>query len=362
MKVVFRVDASLQIGNGHVMRCLTLADVLKKQGVHCSFICRFHDGNMITAIQQKGYTVFILPIKEVIKTKVLSTGDDYLDWLGVEVSTDAEDTMKIVQSTESRIDWIIVDHYALGTQWEKALRPHCKMIMVIDDLANRAHDCDLLLDQTFGRLPKDYENLTSTNCVCLAGSQYALLRPEFSQMREYSLARREQPKLEQLLITLGGVDKDNVVSEVLENLKYSDLPKTCYIVIVMGSNAPWLKEVKNKSKTMDWKTDVLVDVDNMAKLMADSDLCIGAAGGTTWERCCLGLPTLLLKLAENQEKIIKELSKSESVLPLKSPLEIRKDGKYKFMETTLYSLSARSRGICDGSGAEQVVKFLGNTK
>ena len=125
--------------------------------------------------------------------------------------------------------------------------------------------------------------------------------PEFAALRAYSLQRRARPQLRQLLITMGGVDKDNATGEVLTALRVCPLPADCQITVVMGTTAPWLSEVEQLARDMPWPTRVLVGVNDMARLMAESDLAIGAAGATSWERCCLGLPTAMFVLAENQK-------------------------------------------------------------
>lgn len=308
MKIVFRVDASIQMGTGHVMRCVTLADALKSQGAECYFICREHPGNLIGLITQRGYYVDVLPYRDLSQERELQnyTADlAHAAWLGV---TQKEDSCLCDPILEAlKPGWLIVDHYALDVRWEKALRPYCKKVMVIDDLADREHDCDLLLDQTFGRDLKDYIARVPAFCEIFCGAEYALLRPEFSQWRDYSLKRRENSQLKHLLINLGGVDKDNITTQILIALKQCSLPSELKITVVMGGTAPWIKEVCQQAKDMPWLTDVVVGVNNMAELMAKSDLAIGAAGSTSWERCCLGLPSIMVVLADNQNLIAKDL-------------------------------------------------------
>lgn len=282
MKVVFRVDASIQMGTGHVMRCLTLADALKNQGAECYFICREHSGNLIGLITQRGYHVDALPYMDLSQEDKLQNHNvdlAHASWLGATQKADTSLCIPILEVLKP--DWLIVDHYALDARWEKVLRPYCKQIMVIDDLADREHDCDLLLDQTFGRDSKDYIVRVSVSCEILCGAEYALLRPEFSQWRDYSLKCRENSQLKQLLINLGGVDKDNITTQILIALKQSFLPSELKITVVMGGTAPWIKEVHQQAKDMPWVTDVVIGVNNMAELMAKSDLAIGAAGSTS---------------------------------------------------------------------------------
>ncbi len=364
MNILFRVDASLQIGNGHVMRCLTLADALKQESARCTFICREHDGNLLALIQHKGHNTLTLSNSTAnISPSATPSRQEYLTWLGTTPAEDARQTITALQSLAlDKPAWLIVDHYALDSEWESALRPYCQKIMVIDDLADRQHDCDLLLDQTFGRDERDYQPLVPEHCTILTGSYYALLRPEFAEWREYSLQRRREPQLKQLLITLGGVDKDNVTGKVLAALNDSDLPSDCHIKIVMGKHSPWLDAVTTQAQQLPWSTEVKVDVSNMAELMANSDLCIGAAGSTTWERCCLGLPSIMLVLAENQRKIANELYQNE----LTHIVDYSKNNLFKLNITLTKTVTERdlitkqSSMICDGLGTKKITNHLLN--
>lgn len=321
MYAIFRCDASIEIGTGHVMRCLTLANALAENGASCHFICRAHDGHLGSLIEQKGHRVTLLPTAER-QNNVVDGGDEqtlYAKWLGCSWENDATACQRIME--EAQADWLVVDHYGLDAQWEAELRPHAKNIMVIDDLANRAHDCDVLLDQNLGSTETAYRTLVPDHCQLFIGPKYALLRPEFAQWRPYSLARRKPPKLERILITMGGVDKDNVTAEVLNALAecLPSLHDKIKVSVVMGHLAPHLEQVQQLSDTMPFDTEVLVGVENMAELMANSDLAIGASGSTSWERCCLGLPSIFIVLADNQ-KVIAEFLESHGVgysIPLK---------------------------------------------
>jgi len=297
MRIAFRTDASIQIGTGHVMRCLTLADALRERGAQCCFICREHDGHLLDLIRQRGHEA--IPLPACNDNHQAPPNPAHAAWLGTDWATDAEQTGQAL--AQQCVDWLVVDHYALDSRWEQALRPACHRLMVIDDLADRPHDCDLLLDQNLGRRERDYAALLKPSTRMLIGPQYALLRPEFAQWRQYSLARRAQPQLKNLLITMGGVDKDNATGQVLDVLKTCELPVDLHITVVMGPCAPWLEQAQEQAAQMPRPTQVLTGVTNMAQLMANSDLAIGAAGGTTWERCALGLPSMVFVLAKNQE-------------------------------------------------------------
>ena len=356
------------MGTGHVMRCLTLADVLKAQGAECQFICREHPGQLIGHIRSKGYTAHALPVLPSVGASPLETSVAgitpqlaHADWLGTTQVQDAAECASILG--ELQPDWLIVDHYALDANWERALKPHYRRLMVVDDLADRQHQCDLLLDQTFGRNPQDYKPWVPADCTLLCGSQYSLLRPEFSALRGYSLQRRENPKLERLLITMGGVDKDNATGQVLQTLESSELPENCQITVVMGATAPWLGKVRQQAIQMSWPTTVLVGVSNMAQLMADSDLAIGAAGATSWERCCLGLPTVMLILADNQQQVALGLEQAGAVSVLQGPQQIL--DRLPHLLSSLVSspaqratMSQAASRITNGRGVATVTQYL----
>lgn len=369
MIVVFRADASLLIGTGHVMRCLTLADALTAKGAKCLFISRAHDGNLIESIRSRGYAASALPIAQEAEAHPRDSGLEveephpaHADWLGATQMQDAEACASILVA--QRPDWLIVDHYALDLQWERTMASHCNQLMVIDDLADRPHACDLLLDQTFGRDAADYRFLVPADCRLLCGSQYALLRPEFAALRPYSLQRRAQPALRELLITMGGVDKINATGQVLQALRTCPLPADCRITVVMGATAPWLNGVRIQARDMPWPTKVLVGVRNMAQLMADSDLAIGAAGATSWERCCLGLPTIMLVLAENQRRVAQVLAQSGAVglidmgsgtmTQLNATLSPLIDDRAR-----LFEMSRCAASVVDGLGINAVTRKMG---
>lgn len=354
MKVVFRTDASIQIGTGHVMRCLTLADALTSKGAACEFICRVHEGNLIEHIRSKGYAVHSLPMHNDADTDLAHAA-----WLGATQAQDVQACAPILSAIQP--DWLVVDHYGLDVRWEGSLAKHCAQMMVIDDLADRPHTCQVLLDQTFGRHADDYRPLVPDGCALLCGSNYALLRPEFAELRPYSLQRRVNPKLRQLLITMGGVDKDNVTGKVLNALRVCPLPAECEITVVMGVTAPWLAEVQQQTHIMPWPTRVYIGVTNMAQLMADSDLAIGAAGATSWERCCLGLPSVLVLLAANQISIAAALSKAKGAVQLElSDLNrlLSRIPAIRGDRTALATMSHEAAKICTGEGIIYVANLL----
>ncbi len=358
MNIAFRTDASFQIGTGHVMRCLTLAGALREHGAQCTFISRPHAGHLLDFIQQRGH-----------KAKTLALADDafnafaypsHAQWLGTDWSSDAAQTQQALG--EQVVDWLVVDHYSLDRRWEQTLRPHTRRIMAIDDLADRPHDCDLLLDQNLGRQTKDYGGLLSRHTQTLIGPAYALLRPEFAQWREHSLQRRAQPMLKNLLITMGGVDHVNATGQVLDALSCCELSTDLLITVVMGPTAPWLAQVQAQAAAMPRPTQVLAGVSNMAQLMAESDLCIGAAGGSAWERCAMGLPTLVLILAANQHSGAMALQSHDAAWVAVDAQQLTAQISALLDKNTqtaaLQKMSQAAANLVNGNGASQVVELL----
>lgn len=354
MNIVFRVDASITIGTGHLMRCLALAETLALNGAEVSFISRKHRGNLNSYILDKNFKLFELPVSQDEQSS--DELNHYSSWLGVTWQKDAGDTTAVLKQINA--DYIIVDHYALDYRWERRVKEHCNDVVVVDDLANRRHECDFLIDQTLGRVHADYNQLVPETCSLLLGVQYALLRHEFVDWRTFSLSRRRDPALKNILIAVGGVDKNNMTAEIMDAL--NDLPLSMdMVIIIMGKNAPHMSSVCTLSTSMNYQTKVLSGVENMAELMAKSDLVIGAAGSSSWERCCLGVPSIALVIADNQKTIARQLIKNRMAMVLTSPL--KQNMRKLFIDLTkdqLRDLSSYSSNFVDGHGCERVVKRL----
>lgn len=292
MNISFRVDSSSEMGLGHLMRCLTLADELKKQNHDIVFICRELTNNLISIIK---YPVLVLP-----KGINFKSDDLYLNWLGATQEQDANQTIEVISKNT---DILIVDSYALDEIWHKKLRQHTQKIMVIDDLADRQFNCDILLNQNLGSQLRDYEKKVSNNCVFLLGCDYSLLRPEFKKLRKKSLEKRRKTKeIKNILVSVGGSDIKNVTYDILKQLdaKFN-------VVVVLGALSPHNEMIKDYA--IDKNIEVIINADNMAELMLNADLAIGASGSTNWERLCLGLPSLIFTVAENQIKFSRILDK-----------------------------------------------------
>jgi len=317
-KVLFRADAGLHIGTGHVMRCLTLANVLKAKGAETIFLTRAHIGHAISTIEAAGHRVVALPGNTGEPYGTHPTPPAHAAWLKAAWRTDAAQTRLMMHETGA--NWMVVDHYSLDQTWQEAAKPEQVQLLVIDDLADRPHRADILLDQNFGRIAADYEGLVPADCDLRIGAANALLRPEFAHLRPKALVRRKRmAKPRSLLITLGGIDRYNATGLVLEALAPLAHSKGLDVTVVLGKTAPHLATVRVQAKNMPMQTEVAVNVSDMANRMLYADLCIGAAGSTTWERCALGLPTLQVALADNQVAAANRMADEGLVYALPAP-------------------------------------------
>lgn len=301
-----------------------------------------------------------MPIVEEKRISISSGAGSHSHWLGVTWEQDAEECQQIL--SQDKTDWLIVDHYGLDELWERKLANCCRGIFVIDDLADRRHYCDLLLDQNLGRSKENYIALIPRNCEVFVGAKYALLRPEFIKWRDASLLRRVNPSLQRILITMGGVDQPNATGRVLETLENFPLSVDCQITVIMGATAPWLDDVKSKAVSMPWQTEVLVNVNDIARHMARSDLAIGAAGSTAWERCCLGLPTVMVILAGNQRDGAMALQDAGAGMVIGDITDI--ETKLGALITVakspeiLKQMSVAAANICEGGAVKYIVDRL----
>jgi UDP-2,4-diacetamido-2,4,6-trideoxy-beta-L-altropyranose hydrolase len=305
-KALIRTDASVQIGTGHVMRCLTLAGDLAKEGTEVFFVTRDWPGNLSGLIRERGFQVFVLPGPD-------SAGlHDELEWLRDHWEEDAAETQRLIcnNKTAGVRSRLVVDHYSLDAQWERALRSSVNEIMVIDDLANRPHDCDVLLDQNYYRdMDRRYRGLVPGDCRLLLGPKYALLRPEFHEAKRQ--LRQRDGTIRRILVFFGGSDPTGETVKALEAFKLLGLTDVIADVVVGASN-PHRAAIERLCAGMP-ATRFHCQVANMAELIAGADLAIGAGGSVTWERCYLGLSALVITVAANQVETIRDLAETGAV-------------------------------------------------
>lgn len=360
--IVFRVDSADQIGVGHIMRCLTLADELHQTGAEIHFVSSDYPGHMADMIQSHGFQCTLLEKTEFQYTK--SQGDtERINWSNFDWEKDANETTTVIKNRE--VDWLIVDHYGLDSKWHKLVRPQTKKILVIDDLADRKYDCDILLDQTFGRSRSAYNELVPRECKLLMGTKFALLRPEFPLHRFRAIKKRKnQKQIKSILVSMGGIEPNNTTIKILkalESIQWIESTRP-YINLVMNEQDPDLQSITNFSKKLGLTVNVLTNVSKMADLMLDADIAIGAGGTTSWERCCVGLPTIIIQTAKNQEEVVKKLQESGASLNLGMSSELRENEIItcvsELLRNTnrLVKMSTASFNISDGLGVKRVLE------
>jgi UDP-2,4-diacetamido-2,4,6-trideoxy-beta-L-altropyranose hydrolase len=344
VKILFRADASIALGTGHVMRCLALADALKARGADCTFICTASKGDLLDLIEARGHCGRALRPPQGAQPAV--------DW-----TVDAE--LSRTHAREIGPDWLVVDHYRLGAEWERSLRPSVGKILAIDDIG-RAHSCDALLDQNLETAVHNrYKDAVDGARKLMLGPTFALLRAEFATLRPRSLARRTGT-LERILVSMGGSDPDNETSKALAGLAL--LGRADWIVdVVIGSqntNAPEIERACRKLPD----ARIHVQTSKMAELMLSADLAVNAGGSTTWERCCLGLPAIATIVSDDQIAIIEAGAKAGAHIPLGrsnslTPADYA-DAIAALTPDRLRALSTSAAAICDGLGADRVADRL----
>jgi UDP-2,4-diacetamido-2,4,6-trideoxy-beta-L-altropyranose hydrolase len=368
MNIAIRADASTRVGLGHITRCRTLAMALKERGALVHFLCREHQGNQIQMLDAEGYSVSSLP-KAPEQT---ATDGDYAAWLGVSQDRDADETSAALNAlTESgkssQWDWLIVDHYGLDKAWEQQLRSMSERILVIDDLANREHDCDVLLDQNFSRQPdKRYAKLLPKHTQALLGPDFALLHPQYAMTRQTlercTVYMGVVNPVRRVLVFFGGTDPENLTGRCLEALSDPALSEIL-VDIVVGANNPH-EEALRRQAAARGSTHLHEPRPHLADLMAEADLAIGAGGTTTWERCCLGLPCLVVSIAENQQPACNALAAANIIDYLGRHKDVEIEDISRAIKQLVNDTARRQRltkkssALVDGLGVQRVVDAM----
>lgn len=356
MLVVFRVDASRVIGTGHVMRCLTLADSLRSRGVNCVFVTREHGGHLGGLIRGRGFEVIVLPLAPAVAL----APDGYGHWLGGGWEADADATVAALSAR--RPDWMIVDHYAIDERWERRVRPHCHSLAVIDDLADRDHDCDLLLDQNAGAEER-YAGRVNDSCHLMLGPRYALLQPQYAELHAHP--RKRGTEIRRVLVYFGGADAKDVTGMAVDALLALDRPDIAVDVVV----EPTHPRARSLAERVAGHANFTVHgrLPTLAPLILAADLAIGAGGATTWDRCCLGLPTLVITIADNQTAAAAELHRQGLVRWLGHHSHVNSEALREELRRVLGeeitdTWSKRCSELVDGRGASRVVDELWRKK
>lgn len=354
MRIALRADASEDIGTGHVMRCLALAAELRAGGAECLFVCRELPGHLAGRIAQHGFEVDLLPLAEPYFPPHSAT--DYRGWAQVPEVADAEQFVAAVQTA----DVVIIDHYGFGLKWEQTVRAALRSrLLAVDDLC-REHSVEQLLDQNFGRSGADYgASLShSPDTEALTGPRYALLRREFREQRALLRRSAEPPAMHRLLVTLGGVDQHNITGEVVAVLGAADMDWLAEVTVLLPHSAPHYAEVQALLAGRPGYR-LLGAAKRMAELMAAATLCVGAVGGTAWERAALGLPSVLVPVAANQQAAARELAAADIGLLL-DPGDIVGALEARLLEARerWSALVGANLQLCDAQGAVRVARRI----
>jgi UDP-2,4-diacetamido-2,4,6-trideoxy-beta-L-altropyranose hydrolase len=338
MKVVIRADASAAVGSGHVMRCLSLADALSARGDSVSFVSRGMPAHLAQWIAEHGHRLVAMP-------------ENALD-----ERSDADHT----RATAAGCDWLVVDHYDLGVNWERSVRDSTARMLAIDDLG-RAHECNLLVDQNLGPEPDNrYADRVPPHCTRLLGPSHALLRAEFAEM--HARMRAREGSVRRLLVFLGGMDAGNATERVLDVVAAA-CPADVAVDVVVGASHPALQRIQSRVSALP-AGRCHVQVANMVELLAAADLAVGAGGTATWERCALGVPTLAVCIADNQRELLAHASRAGVVYVPDAADQL----DARMLATHLRALlgnaalrqqmSSRGLELVDGQGAQRVADAM----
>lgn len=335
LRAVFRVDASATIGGGHAMRCLALADALAAAGWRCGFACNEDALGLVPGLARHA----VIPIV---------SGQDSIS--------------PIANAWRDNLDLLVVDHYGLGADFERAARPLTRRVLAIDDLCNREHDCDILLDHTLGRKTDHYAHLVPESCLILVGAEYAPLRPEFAARRAESLRRRALgTDLRCIFVSFGASDPFKLTARTLTALQRTGLDIEAHVVAGVGPDAAEVRRMAAASGN-GWTVHG-PDAD-IAKLLAEADLALGAPGTTSWERCCLGVPAILASFAYNQKDNADALTRAGAAVFLGPESEVtaeRISAEISSLQRNPESLARMSRAaaqVCDGRGTSRLLTVL----
>jgi UDP-2,4-diacetamido-2,4,6-trideoxy-beta-L-altropyranose hydrolase len=351
MNVLVRTDASARIGSGHAMRCAALGDWLRRKGARVTFVMREVSPTLEEWLRGKGHLTVKLP--EAIAPRAAG-------WLAAHWETDAAQTLQVLDSQQPA-DWLVVDHYGIDYRWEERVRRASVKLLVIDDLATSRHDCDALLNQNLVANARErYRTLVSGDCRLLLGPKFALLREEFRAAR--AGLQRDAQRVRKLLVFLGGGDPHGVTLQVLSVVAQIK-PDEVAVDVVVGAENPHYGEIeKHYGAKPGYR--IIVQAMDIPRLMLGADLAIGAGGVSTWERCCLGLPSVVLAIAENQEEVSRAAAEAGACLFLGRSTEVTAEALAAALSTVLGNVSLRrllsesGRKLVDGAGGERVARML----
>tara|TARA_Y200000002_G_scaffold383101_1_gene403213 strand:- start:592 stop:1680 length:1089 start_codon:yes stop_codon:yes gene_type:complete len=300
---VIRVDSSSEIGIGHLARCLVLANDLARLNYMVVFICRDHYGSGHKAVLEQNFKLHLLDGKE---RYTISSNPS--DWLGYTQSHDAFESSKIISKYPKAN--VIVDHYSLDYIWESKI--NCKSMIVVDDLANRRHQCELLIDQSLKNTKSDYQELIDNNFEFIGGNR-VILREEFNSAQTW-----KGQGTGKVLICMGGADPFGHTQEILELItstskRFSEKLAGIEINVIVGEAFGDISILKNIIEESDINIFLKKNPRKVSKLMLQSDLCILSCGTMILEACALGAPSLGVVVADNQQSTAEFLHQADAI-------------------------------------------------
>lgn len=336
MQVVLRTDATEMMGTGHLSRCLVLADAIKKSGGSCQFI-----------LGERNPTV----------ARLLSYARYEVSFLGIDQgSTIEEDALATIGLLPPALEWLVVDHYGLDSRWEALMRPHVNCLLAIDDLANRTHDCNILVDPGYGRSEQDYAGLLPDRTQLLLGTRFAIMKDSFSE--RHNTAPR-WPDVRRAHVYFGG------------GCSPDWLPRYVKILMETNHSLTVMAVGRANSRAMNFLLNQWVDrltwhesVDDMAETLSSCDIAIGSPGTATWERACIGLPAGLLATNLNQVSILENLDR-QGFCRFLGPAWLEDatlftSGLKHFLSDSAALTAMRSLGVeaVDGRGIHRIVERM----
>ena len=337
-----RVDSGLDVGLGHVMRCFALAEFIKNMNFNVYFISKKIKGNISRNIENNGYRVFHLDSKLIKSSKP--------NW-----KIDALKTSKIIQHFKNQKNLLLVDNYGLSEKWETTLKSIVDKIVVIDDFSNRSHNCNLFIDQNLHTSKKKINKKIPKNCKKLLGPKYALLRKEFILSRK--IVKKRSGKINRILISFGGSDEKNQTLKVIKKI----VDEKINVDVIVGEpnkNKTKIKKICSRMENFTYYQQPK----NIAKIMKKADLAIGAGGIITWERCCLGLPSIVAIVSKNQEDATNAVSKKGCLINLGRVEQLTSEDYLNAIRNLnsrkLIRMHKKCLELVDGKGTERVAKQI----
>ena len=332
-----RVDSSSEIGIGHMMRCLTLAQELKNNFDKIIFLTQKDSSDFIGTIMKNKFEVIFIPT----------------------TNNDPDIIKNLITTYSENKNFLLIDHYDIDSNFESSLKNIFERIFVIDDLANRKHDCDLLIDQNYYRdLNQRYEKLVQNDTIALLGPKYAIIRPEFRKINKKAIKKNSQIK--KILVSFGGSDPTNECKKVLDALCSIENSKFEIVVVagIYNHKFEQLKKLYEKYSNI----KIYRHVNDPSRLMLNSDLFIGAGGTTTWERFYMGLPSIVTIISDDQKESIEFLSDMGHIINLGLAKNVTSKTYVQTLQKPnsdlIYNMSLHNQKLVDGNGSNRIKKQI----